>query len=83
MARKQVLVQLSEELIRQLDEVAERRGESRSAVVREAVTKYVVTETEAEKDRRLVEGYTKFPPDDEFDAWAEQSAREMFEEESW
>lgn len=40
-------------------------------------------ETEEEKDRRLVEGYTRIPPDGEFDDLAEWGARRLVEDESW
>lgn len=83
MARKPVLVQFTDELLAKLDELGHSRQRSRSALVREAVERYVAHESEAEKDRRLIEGYTRHPPDDEFDEWAEESARELFEEESW
>jgi len=83
MPRKQVLVQLTDELVERLDELAEHTGRSRSAMVRDAVERYVVTESEAEKDRRLVEGYTRFPDDGEFAAMAEDSLRRMLDEESW
>lgn len=83
MPRKPVLVQLSEELIEKLDELTEAQGRSRSAVVRDAVERYVVKESEAEKDRRMIEGYTRMPPDDEFDDWAEDNLKRMVEEEPW
>ena len=83
MPRKQVLVQLTEELIERLDELGRRLGRSRSAIVRDAVERYVVKESEAEKDRRLIEGYTKYPPDGEFDASAGENLRRLIEEESW
>lgn len=83
MARKQVLVQLTDQLVEKLDELGEQTGRSRSAMVRDAVERYVIKESEAEKDRRLIEGYTKYPPDGEFDAMAEDALREMLEEESW
>ena len=83
MARKQVLVQLTEELVSKLDELAGQTGLSRSAMVRDAVERYVVKESEAEKDRRLIEGYTKYPPDGEFDEMAEDAARRLIEEEPW
>lgn len=83
MARKQVLVQLTDELVEKLDELGEQTGRSRSAMVRDAVERYVVRESDAEKDRRLIEGYTRFPPDGEFDADAEENLRRLLEEESW
>lgn len=76
-------MQLTEDLVRRLDRLGGETGRSRSALVRDAVERYVAAESEAEKDRRLIEGYTRFPPDHEFDSWAEESAREMLEEECW
>ena len=83
MPRKQVLVQLTDELVRKLDELGEETGRSRSAMVRDAVERYVVRESEAEKDRRLIDGYTRFPDDGEFVAMAEANLRRLIEEESW
>ncbi len=83
MARKQVLVQLTDKLVEKLDELGEQTGRSRSAMVRDAVERYVVKESEADKDRRLIEAYTRFPPDGEFDADAEDAARRLIEEEPW
>lgn len=81
--RKQVLVQLTDELLKKLDEVADLKGVSRSALVRDAVERYVVAESEAEMDRRLVEAYTRLPDDNEFDALAEADLRDLLKEESW
>jgi metal-responsive CopG/Arc/MetJ family transcriptional regulator len=81
--RKQVLVQLTDELIKMLDELAQLRGASRSAVVRDAVERYAVKEIDKEKDRRLIEGYVRIPPDDEFEEAAEEELRTMVEEEPW
>lgn len=83
MPRKQVLVQLTDELVEKLDELGEQLGRSRSSIVRDAVERYVLTESEAEKDRRLIEGYTRYPPDDEFAADAEEDLRRLLEAESW
>lgn len=83
MARKPVLVQFDDELLARLDRVSEEKGRSRSAVVREAVERYVVKESVEEKDRRTIDGYTRIPDDGEFDAWAEASVREMIAEEPW
>ena len=83
MSRKPVLVQLNEDLIAELDQLSQQQGRSRSAVVRDAVERYVVNESDAAKDRRMIEAYRLIPDDGEFDAWAEVSAKEMLEEESW
>lgn len=69
------MVQLTDELLALLDEEAARRGESRSAVVREAVTDYLSGGREAAITRRIVEGYVRVPqatPDEWGDLEAEQ-----------
>lgn len=80
MARKPVLLHLSEEELAKLDELVAEAGRSRSAVVREAITRYVATESIAEKERRYVEGYRRVPPDNEFDALHDLAARSLNED---
>lgn len=70
MARTQTIVQLSDELLSLLDAAAQRRGSSRSALVREAVQAYLHDEQEAELSRRIVEAYTRVPQA-EPDEWGE------------
>jgi metal-responsive CopG/Arc/MetJ family transcriptional regulator len=82
-ARKQTLVQLSEELLTLLDREAARRNVSRSALIREAIEQHLDAERRAEIGRQIVEGYRRIPETEEEMAWAEASAREMLEEESW
>lgn len=81
--RKQVLVQLSDELIEMLDHEAARRGVSRSALIRAAVEDHLQDETEAEKIARWLDGYRRMPETEEEMRWAEESARRMVEEEPW
>jgi metal-responsive CopG/Arc/MetJ family transcriptional regulator len=82
-------VQLSVELVEELDALARKQGTSRSALIRDVLTDYVKTESDAEKDRRMIEGYTRMPQTDDVDewgdlnAWAQHSAREMVAEEPW
>ena len=83
MARKQTLVQLSEELLELLDREAAQRKVSRSALIREAIEQHLDAAHRAEIDRRIVEGYKRIPETAEEMAWAEVSGREMLEEESW
>ena len=87
-ARKQTLVQLSDELVDLLDREALRRGVSRSALIREAVEQHLHDEREAETDRRIVEAYTRMPQTPEELEWgrffADQVARRLDEdEETW
>lgn len=80
MARTQTLVQFSDDLLARLDSYRTREGRSRSDVIREAVERYLAEDREAEIDRRLVEAYTRQPPDD---AWSDEAARRMIASEPW
>jgi metal-responsive CopG/Arc/MetJ family transcriptional regulator len=82
-ARTQTLVQLSDELLRRLDERAAREGRSRSALIRDAIEAYLYDEEKARIDREIVEGYERIPTSDEDLAWAEREARAMVREEPW
>ncbi len=61
MARTQTLVQLSDELLAQLDSRAAREGRNRSDLIREALACYLAAGREAEIDRLIVEAYTRQP----------------------
>lgn len=81
MPRRQTLVQLTDDLVDVLDAIATKRGETRSALIRSVLEDFVKEEDEAEKDRRLIEGYTRFPLGgvDEYgdiDAWGEAAIRD-------
>lgn len=78
-ARKQTLVQLSDELIDLLDGVAARRGISRSALIREAIESHLHDERETEIDRQIVEAYTRMPQTEEEIEWAELGLTEMLQ----
>lgn len=64
-ARKQVLVQLSDELVLELDRRARSRAVSRSQLIREAVERFVAADALAEAERAYVESYTRFPQEDD------------------
>jgi len=85
MARKQTLVQLSDELLDALDRRAAGEGKSRSAVIREAVEQLLHDEIEAEISRQIVAGYTRMPQTDEEVEWSDwfaaEAARALDEEE--
>lgn len=82
-ARRQVLLQLSDELLVALDRQAQRRRVSRSQVVREAVERYTHDEREAEIDRNIVEGYTRIPQEEDpfSDLLSQENMRALDEEE--
>jgi metal-responsive CopG/Arc/MetJ family transcriptional regulator len=81
--RTQTLVQLTEELLRRLDERAAREGRSRSALIRDAIETYLVDEGRDAITRQIIAGYERIPETEEEMAWAEASTREMIEEEPW
>jgi metal-responsive CopG/Arc/MetJ family transcriptional regulator len=80
MARKQTLVQLSDDLLDRLDRYSSRQRRSRSEVIREAVERYLAADREAEIDRLIVEGYTRRAQDD---VWSPEAARRMIAAEPW
>jgi metal-responsive CopG/Arc/MetJ family transcriptional regulator len=83
MARTQTLVQLTESLLRRLDERAAREGRSRSALIRDAIEAYLYDEEKARIDREIIEGYERIPTTDEEMEIAEREAREAIREEPW
>jgi metal-responsive CopG/Arc/MetJ family transcriptional regulator len=80
MARKQTLVQLTDDLLDRLDERRAGDGRSRSELVREAIEQYLAADRELEIDRLLTEAYTREPP---VDVWGERAARDLIAEEPW
>ncbi len=81
MARTQTIVQLSDELLRELDALRARVGKrSRSELIREAIEGYLAEQRGAELDRRIVEGYLRQPPDELADEWG---ARASIAAEPW
>ncbi len=82
MARKQALVQLSDELLALLDERAAKSGRSRSEIIRSAIERELAEEREAAIDKAIVDGYKRIPPP-ENDPWAEASAIESIRAEPW
>jgi metal-responsive CopG/Arc/MetJ family transcriptional regulator len=81
MARIQTLVQLSDELLAQLDERVAREGRSRSEVIREAVAIYLAGDREADTDRRILDAYARQPQEDL--TGAESAARAIIAAEPW
>ncbi len=63
MARRQVLVQLDDDLVDRLDELAAARGTNRSALLREGAIAVLSADAEAEADRRLLASYRRVPQD--------------------
>ncbi len=63
MARRQVLVQLDDELIKDLDEIAQRHGVSRSEVIRRAAQVVIDVESDRQADLELQRAYRETPQD--------------------
>jgi metal-responsive CopG/Arc/MetJ family transcriptional regulator len=76
-ASRIIQVPVPEDLLRQLDEISEQRGQSRSALIREACASYLAKRREEELARQYTEGYRKFPEDAEDDSWAEIGEKEL------
>lgn len=81
MARQQVLVQLTSELVAALDQEASRTNHSRSQLIREAIVRFLSESVDAEIDRRYVEAYTRQPQ--AVDVWTTEFARRSIAEEPW
>jgi metal-responsive CopG/Arc/MetJ family transcriptional regulator len=81
MARRQTLVQLSDELLAELDERAARDGRARSELIREAIAGYLDGDRETEIDRRIVAAYARQPQEDL--TGAESAARALIAAEPW
>lgn len=63
MPRREVLVQLDDDLVARLDEIATRTSVSRSELLRRGALAVIEADEWAQADERLVQGYTKYPPD--------------------
>jgi hypothetical protein len=63
MARREVLVQLDDDLVGQLDELARRRGVSRSELLRRGALAVLEAEEVAAADLQLQEAYRRQPQD--------------------
>jgi len=61
MARKQILVQLDDELVARLDKVADRRGVSRSELLRRGAMALLEAEELRAADQALQEAYRRTP----------------------
>jgi hypothetical protein len=61
MARTQTMVQLTDDLVSQLDDESTRLGLSRSALIRNILQQHLAVESERAKVERYVEGYRRMP----------------------
>jgi metal-responsive CopG/Arc/MetJ family transcriptional regulator len=63
MARREVLVQLDDDLVARLDQLAEQLGTNRSELLRRGAAAVITAEELASADRELIAGYQRQPPD--------------------
>ncbi len=63
MGRREVLVQLDDDLVERLDRLAEQEGTSRSELLRRGAAAVLQAAEDAEADRALREAYRKLPQD--------------------
>ena len=63
MARREVLVQLDDELVEQLAEIAKMRGTSRSELLRRGARAVIEAEELVAADAELLEAYRRLPQD--------------------
>jgi metal-responsive CopG/Arc/MetJ family transcriptional regulator len=82
MARKQVLVQLDDKLLKELDEAASAAGISRSVLLRKAARMYLAAISEEELDRQHAEGYRRIPQEEDWNDWFAELARTGREDEA-
>lgn len=75
------MVQLSDELLKALDQRAAHAGRSRSHLIRVAIERYIHQDLEAELDRQIVAGYQRLPQHE--DLAAEQQLRDYIAAEPW
>lgn len=74
MARIQTLMQLTDDLVRQLDEKAAHGGRSRSELIREAIEHFLVDDRRRAIDAALIAGYERMPQIESQDAWGDLNA---------
>jgi len=63
MGRRQVLVQLDDDLVQRLDRLAEAEGTSRSELLRRGANAVLEAADELDADRALQEAYRRVPQD--------------------
>lgn len=66
------MVQLSDDLVTSLDQAAQRRGASRSALIRELLWEGLAQERHALIGERIADGYRRLPPG-EPEEWGEMA----------
>jgi len=63
MGRKEVLVQLDDDLVQRLDQLADKQGTNRSELLRRGAAALLEAADQADADRVLQEAYRRVPQD--------------------
>lgn len=77
------MVQLTDRLVRLLDQRAASEGTSRSQVIRDAVETHLAPDEARERIARFVAAYEQWPETDDELSTATANARALIEEEPW
>ena len=87
MARYKVIqVPVDDALLKALDDISQKRQQSRSAVIREACATYLARLEEDEADRRYIQSYIDVPETEEERQWGELGLKMLAEvtaEDDW
>ena len=81
---KMITIRMPEDRVARMDALVETESyESRASFIVEAINRLVEEIEEREIDRKIVEGYTRFPQTEEEQAWAAEAGRRSIAEEPW
>lgn len=83
MARREVLVQLDDDLVEQLDRIANANDTNRSELLRRGARAILDLDRQRRTDRAVTDGYQRTPSTAGEDAAAVASLREAILEEPW
>ena len=79
-----VTLRLPEERVTRIDELVQAESyESRASFIVDAINRLIDELEEREIDRRIIEGYTRFPQTEEEQRWARLAALDSIREEPW
>ena len=79
-----VTLRLPEERVTRIDELVQAESyDSRASFIVEAINRLVDEIEEREIDRRIIQGYTRFPQTEEEQRWARLAALDSIREEPW
>jgi len=83
MRKKIIQVPMPADLLERVEAAAEKRGESRSAFIREACAQYITQSREDQLQQKYIEGYLRFPESEDEAKALEALAADVLEPEDW